>query len=450
MSRRTRQVISVMVMVFMTLGLLAGCGSQTAPSTENTPEPAETKEPAAGETAVGDYGAENDGTTVEFWSLFGGADGAQMVEMLDEYNASNPKVKISAATQDWDNYYAKLKTSILGGEAPDLAVSHDVYVWGLIKEGIIVPIDAEVEKVNVNIDYSKYIDKIEALKYDDKYYAIPIDALQILFSYNKDIVGNAGLLDDSGMPKMEPGIDGFVKFMEDLGKATDIAPFATVLTKGSIPMYLFNSLYYQYGGTQPFVTDDGKAWQMDNEIGLKAAEVFAKIGALSLQNVENLAEIFIGEQTATVIEGAWQMNYYYENLGDKYGTAKLPQFGPEYKTAMYSHAFILPTSDSRTPEKTAGALEFVKWFGENNAKWSKAGSMPAYAPAQDTELFKSFAMHKYFMDAPNFTTPLTYTAPFALKGSPEINEPLGKLSRGEVTPQQCLDEMAQRMATALK
>jgi hypothetical protein len=59
-------------------------------------------------------------------------------------------------------------------------------------------------------------------------------------------------------------------------------------------------------------------------------------------------------------------------------------------------------------------------------------------------------MHKYFQDAPNYSTLLTFTAPFALKGSPEMNEPLGKLARKEVTPQQCLDEMAQRMGTALK
>lgn len=407
---------------------------------------------AFAETAAGDYGAANDGSTVNFWSLFTGADGAQMIEMLDAYNATNPEVKISAATQDWDNYYTKLKTSIMGGEAPDLCVVHDVYVWGLINDGCLVPLDDEAEKVGVSFDYANYVPKLEDLKYDGHYYAIPIDCLQILFSYNKEILGSAGVLDEDGLPMIGEGIEGLTQMFETIWEKTGVNPFgATLNTSGSVPMYLFNSLYYQFGGTEPFVSDDGTTWQMDQEAGLKAADMFQKIGQLSMPNIQNLAEIFLSEQCATVLEGAWQMNYYLENLGeDKYGVIKLPQFGDEYRTAMYSHTFTLPVSDTRDDAKTKGALEFVKWFGENSAMWAKAGSMPAYSPAQETELFNSYPMHKYFSDAPLYSTPLTYTAPFALKGSPEMNEPLGKLASGEITPQQCLDEMAERMATALR
>jgi multiple sugar transport system substrate-binding protein len=439
--------------------LIVGCGGNAGQNTESTAGSTEaaastaatTTGPAMGQTALGNSGAENDGTTVNFWSLFGGADGAQMVEMLNAYNATNPKVKISQATQDWDNYYTKLKTSILGGEAPDLCISHDVYVWGLIKEGCLTPIDDEAAKVGVNLDYGNYVQKIEDLKYDNHYYAIPVDCLQILFSYNKDIVGKAGLLDEAGLPKIEAGAESFYKFLDTLKSNTDVAPFGTILTTGSVPMYLFNSLYFQYGGSKPFVSDDGKTWQMDNEIGLKAAETYQKIASYSLPNIQNLAEIFVGGKCATALDGAWQMNYFYEQLGaSRYGVIKLPQFGPTYKTAVYGHQFVLPVSSTRSDEKTAGALEFVKWFSENNAMWSKAGSMPAYKPAQDSDLFKKLPMHKYFQDAPNYSTLLTFTAPFALKGSPEMNEPLGKLARKEVTPQQCLDEMAQRMGTALK
>lgn len=404
------------------------------------------------ETAVGDFGAEDDGTTVNFWSLFTGADGAQMIEMLNAYNATNPEVKITAATQDWDNYYTKLKTSIMGGEAPDLCVVHDVYAWGLINDGCLVPLDDAAAAVGVEFDYAGYVPKLEALKYDDHYYAIPIDCLQILFSYNKEILGAAGVLDENGMPMIGEGIEGLVAMFETIKEKTGVNPFgATLSTSGSVPMYLFNSLYYQFGGKEPFVSADGKTWQMDPEAGLKAAEMFQRIGQLSMPNIQNLAEIFLSEQCATVLEGAWQMNYYRENLGeDKYGVIKLPLFGDEYRTAVYSHTFVLPASETRDDAKTRGALEFVKWFGENSAMWAKAGSMPAYMPAQETELFASYPMHPNFSDAPLYSTPLTFTAPFALKGSPEMNEPLGKLANGEITPQQCLDEMAERMATALR
>ena len=57
-------------------------------------------------------------------------------------------------------------------------------------------------------------------------------------------------------------------------------------------------------------------------------------------------------------------------------------------------------------------------------------------------------MHPYFKDAVAYATPFTGTAPFALKGSAEINEPLGKLSRAETTPEQCFDEVTQRLSTS--
>ncbi len=385
---------------------------------------------------------------VEYWSLFTGADGETMVKMVDQFNKEyEGKIKVNCITQDWDNYYTKIKTAILGGQAPDLCNSHDEYVNGLIKENIIVPIDEACEATGVEIEFSNYIEKINQLKRDDKYYAVPLDCLQLMLHYNKAMIAEAGLADENGLLKLEDGLDGFLSAVSTLDEKLDVPGFA-VSTAGSIPMYLFNSLYYQYGGEGTFVSEDGTEWIADQEVAVNAMDAYQKIHQSGLQNVENISDLLLQEKVAMVLEGAWQMNYLYKNLGDNYGVMSLPQYGDTYKTAIYSHTWVLPNKPERSDEVTKAALEFIKWFGEHSDIWAEAGSVPAYVPAQDTELFNSYAMHQYFKDAVEYATPFTGTAPFALKGSAEINEPLGKLARNETTPEQCFDEITQRLTTS--
>ncbi len=384
---------------------------------------------------------------VEYWCLFGGADGETMTKMVDTFNAEyEGKIHVNCITQDWDNYYTKIKTAILGGESPDLCNSHDEYVNGLIKDGFIIPIDDEAAKLGIEFDYENYIDKINQLKSDDHIYAIPMDCLQLLLDYHKDMIAEAGLADENGNLVLEDGIEGFLKAVDQLNNTLEVPGFA-INPSGSIPMYLFNSLYYQCGGEGTFVNDAGTEFIADKETAVKAMDIFQQIGQASLQNVENISDLFIQKKVAMVIEGAWQMNYLRKN-SDDYGVQSLPLFGDTYKSAIYSHTFVLPNKPERTDEVTAATLEFVKWFSDHNDMWAEAGSVPAYIPAQDTELMQSYPMHEYFKGAVAYATPFTATAPFALKGSAEVNEPLGKLARGEVTPEGCFDEMYQRLTSS--
>lgn len=399
-----------------------------------------------------------DVTTITFWSLFTGADGEQMNNILQAYNAKDPTKQVVLATQDWDNYYTKLKTSIAGGEAADLAVSHDVNVWGMIKEGYLVSIEEEANRIGKGdvLDYANYANKIEDLRYEDSYYAVPIDAGQMHFSYNKEVLRAAGVLDENDLPIFGEGLDGFVEFIGKIAAVCPegMAPFMLPHMSGSIPWYFYNSLYYQYGGEGTFINAEGTEWTMDKEIGLKALEAFQKIYSLGLRDGNNWTDALDSGAIACCIGGSWQMNLMRRNMiggPENFGVCKIPQIGDKkYATAMYSHVFVLPYSETRTDAQMEVCLDFMKFFADNNAMWSEAGSVPAYIPSWESDLFKSFPMHGNFADAVNYATPLTYTGPFGLKGSTECNEVLQMMDNGELTPEQAYDELAERIGTALR
>lgn len=300
-----------MLAIVVAIGLMItciGCG--------NTKEASDSGK----ESGTSEGGGDSSGAVeIEYWSLFTGADGETMTKMVSEFNKEyEGKIKVNLVTQDWDNYYTKIKTAILGGQAPDLCNSHDEYVNGLIKENIIVPIDEACETTGVKIAFDNYIDKINQLKSDDKYYAVPMDCLQLMLHYNKTLIAEAGLADENGLLKLDEGLEGFLKAVKTLDEQLDVPGFA-VATAGSIPMYLFNSLYYQYGGEGKFVSEDGKEWVADKDVAMKAMDTFQQIHQSGLQNVENISDLLTQKKVAMVLEGAWQMNYLYKNLGEEYG-----------------------------------------------------------------------------------------------------------------------------------
>lgn len=372
---------------------------------------------------------------IEFWDLFGASDGLYLSAMVDEFNASQDQYFIKMTTQSGGDYYIKLKTAIFGGEAPDLCISHDDYVWGLIKENLLTPIEDACTDLGVDILYDNYSEKLNMLRFDEKVYAVPLDGVLRILHINKAICEEAGILDENGKLKLADGLDGWVEMMEAVA-ATGHQPFVT-REKGSHPVYLFNTLYYQFGGTQPWISDDGTTVTIEKDVAIEALKAYRTILSYNLVGVESVDEIFMQGDTAFAYDMSAVANTYYKQFGDDYNAQGAPLWGDVYCTSIYSHTFVLPQSAKRTDEQTKGALEFIKWFGENNMGWAACGHMPAYMPVRESEEFKSSYLHSlysYCIDFP--TVSLSYGAPIAMKGSAEMNDPLYQVGRGEVTAEE--------------
>ena len=392
--------------------------------------------------------AEADKIEIEFWNLFGGLDGTYMTAMVDEFNASQDKYFINCITQDFGSYYIKLKTAVSGNEAPDFCISHDDYVWGLVKEGILEPIDQKAEELGVDFIWDNYIEKLDMLRFDGTIYAVPLDGVLRIMHYNKAICQAAGLLNEDGTLNIEPGLDKWVEAFEKV-KAAGYAPFVT-REKGSHPVYLFNALYYQFGGTQPWIADDGSSVTIEKEPAIAALEAYRTLCSYNFEGVDSVSEIFLEGNTAFCYDQSASAATYFEGLGENYGAQSTPQWGETRKTAVYSHTFVLPVNADRTEEQTRGALEFIRWFGINNWGWAACGHMPAYKPVRDSEEFKADPLHALYADSVDMPTDsLTYGAPIAMKESAEMNDPLYEVGRGEITAEEGYEKIVENLEALL-
>lgn len=390
-------------------------------------------------------------TTIEFWHFFSGGDGETMVKMIDEYNSSQSEYKIVGTTQDWGTYYTKLQTAVMAGEGPDLSVSHHQYVWTLANKGIIVPLDSASKKMGVEIDFENFGPIVEQEKYDDAYYAIPIDLLPVVMFYNKSQCKEAGLLDEDGsLIDFEKGEDGFTEILKKASDARGGKPVLSIPSVGAEPMMIFNTIYYQCGGEGQLIGEDRLTWNMDEKIGVKAFSIYNNLHKYVLKNVEDFNQVFTQGQIPFLFAGAWSLNVIRSGMEEEnIGVTTLPILGEKTAFECGGHSFVLPVNENRSDGKQKGCLEFIKWFTHNSDQWAEAGAAPAYEPCQKTDLFSSYPYHKYYQTAFENQSPLTYTAPFNMSGGvAECIEPLSKLTNGETDPQGAYDEMKERMEAA--
>lgn len=385
-----------------------------------------------------------------FWNLLSGGDGETMVAMIEDFNASQSDYKVTGVSLNWDSYYTKLRTSVLGGDSPTFAISHYPYVPTLAKEGILVPIDDYVDKLGMTIEYDKYAGMIEDMKYDDHYYAVPLEQNIVILYYNKTLCEAAGLLDENGkLKEIEPTIEAFCAMLDTAQASIGGRQPLAMTEKPSPSAKMFFSIYYQIGGQGDVVNDAGE-WIMDQDLAVKALDILQRIYSYNTKNVENASELFSQGEIPFLIDGNWQSKPVESIMGDNVDVVATPQLGETFFTHVLGHSFVLPINDNRTDEEVKGVITFVNWFAQHNDEWSSAGSVPAYLPAAETELFKSYRLLAEYSWAGSHGLPLCYNAPFSLSGAPEIGDPIGKLARGECTPAEAFTEMTARMTTALQ
>ena len=447
MKLKLRKAVSSLLCIMMLVTLLAGCGGTNTPAATST---APTNAPAASQSDSAAPQTPSEPVNLVFWNLFNGGDATIAQAIFDEFNSLNPNIKIEFQIQDNAQYYTKLKTSILAGTGPDFAMSHvGGFLTGMANEGSLVPIDELNTKYGVGIQFDKYTQSvIKATTVDNKIYAVPLDNLVRVFMYNKELLKDTGLVDSNGNLTMEKGYDGFVKAMETVkGKLPQGAtPF--VLNMGPPQLVLqWLTFYYQLGGTE-FVDATAKKVTFDEA---KALEALKKYKALYDNYVpEKISppadhNMFKDGQAAFAIDGAWNVSACGDALGDKLGVTEFPQLFDTDALVTTNHGFIVPIKDGRTEAQEKAVLEFIKWWGENNYKWSQAGHLPAYAPSTETKEFSALPYPKNYLNSMNYAVPLPIIPNVNLHQAAEVNQHIQQAMLGDITPEDAIKLVKQNL-----
>lgn len=372
--------MAALCMAMVMTASLAGCGSSDSTGAAQGGEAADTTASAEGSSEVGGGAEVAPGKkgSIEFWTVFTGADGTSMQAMVDAYNATNPDYTVNHRAIEANDLYLKLPLAIQSEEdVPDVAISHVERVplfqeSGFLDDYTSLIADTEIKAENYNPK------AWEMTELNGGHYGIPLDVHSYILYVNMDLYekyGN-GALDDGVLTWDE------VKASGEACKADGIVTMGMAWHRVK-----FLASYAQLGGS---LSSDGTTPDFNND---KAAQVVNNWTDLynagyTQKDGDTPWEMFLGGSVLYCPEGIWMYNNVKE-AGLNAAMYDYPVFDAGTKgNWTSSHQFVLPRNNNRDEEKTKAVLDFINYMGNNSLEWAKAGQVPAHNSIKELAEFQ--------------------------------------------------------------
>ncbi|KAA9003977.1 ABC transporter substrate-binding protein [Paenibacillus spiritus] len=346
---------------------------------------------AGGKPARSPEGAAPKPVTLEYWTPFSGGDNLFMTELVEAFNKSHTDIRIEQINSRLDDYYSRLRTAVLAGNAPDLAVIHATNLPQFVQNGYIERLDAPASGVGLNWEmFNPRI--VKSTLYNGWHYAVPLDTHTLVLYYNKALLREAGLLDASEKPVIAPGEAGFIAFLQELQASLPdrIAPLALPSTRID-SVWFWWSLYNQMDGGGVFYDDTGKRAAFDNPQSLRALEFVDSLYRKELipPGINDSFTLFHDGQAALLLAGVWGTGAFEKAPGLELGAVPVPVIYDHPAAWGDSHTLAIPAGSAMTDEKRRAALIFADWVAEHGVMWAAAGHVPSVKTVLDSPEFKA-------------------------------------------------------------
>ena len=390
--------------------------------------------------------------TVVWWDFLAGGDGVRMKALIDAFNAEHEgEIAIEATTLEWGTpFYTKLQTSSAIGEGPDVATYHLSRIPLAVDSGTLSEItDEDMAGAGIS-DADFTAAAVEATKVDGTRYAVPFDQHGLILFYNKDMLEEAGMLDENGMPT---GLDGLENFEAALAQFSGDGKFGLATPTGDRYRTIY-SLFGQQGGTM-FDEEAGGFFPTDEDLAklttaIETVKGWVDKGYTPVQ-VESPAALalFTSGQAPFFIMGNWEIPTFVD-LHEKgelfeWGAVELPTLFENKAAWSDSHAFVIPANAGKEAdaEKRAATMEVIAWMAQNSLDWAGAGHIPAFNAVREGEEFKALkpqSDYAGFADTAVFDPRTILAGPAAPLGDAWTNY-VNPATTGEIEPADAAAQM---------
>ncbi len=348
---------------------------------------------------------------LSYWSGLTGPDGPVMQQIINSFNTDNPNVKVTMTIQQ--DYVTALGTAKASKTLPDLTQVNEDQVATQAFLGTIRPMDDIIKLMGIQSSDFPAV-AWNAGTVVGKQYTVPLSFVAMTMYYNADLLKAAGI-------NSPPTNDS--EFQAAAAAANKNGNNGFLITSGFPVQQIFQELLHQYGGTE--FSSDGTQATWNSDAGVKAltwmVDAQKKYSQPKLAVDADLNGFKQG--TAGMIwNGSWQLpNLTGDAVSFAGKAAAPPQIGPNPATWAGGNLMAVTTARAAgaDPCKDAAEAMFYRYLIDHDADWAKAGNIPAYTPARNSDEFKQ-----------NPLAPLTQAVanpvfPPPIPGVPDAFGPLG-------------------------
>lgn len=306
---------------------------------------------------------------VEFWTVFTGADGVNMDQLVENFNAENPGITVNHIKKEAAILYDSIPLAVAAKEGvPDVAIVHAERIPMFVKQDMLMTIDDVLATGAFTED--KYMSSGWALgEIEGKRYSLPLDVHSWVMYVNTELLAEY----DLETPVLEDGIvtwDELEAVCEKVKDNTDIVGLGLTWER---PYVLSN--YYQRGGS---LSSDGVAATLNTPEMVATLEYYKSLHDKGYTSQDGDApwDMMTAGSMIFCPEGIW-MNNDIKDAGFEYAMTLFPQMdaaNPKFWAS--SHQFVEFAKET-TPEKQAAIAAFLEYVQHNSMLWAEAGQTVA-------------------------------------------------------------------------
>ncbi|OWA37235.1 ABC transporter substrate-binding protein [Saccharibacillus sp. O16] len=388
--------------VAVTASLLAGCGSSNA----------------------------NDPNTITFWTPLTGDDGAYMDNLVKEYNATNPAIKVKhVVTSDM---YTKISTVLSSGKGvPDLAIIHADRVPGYVKQKQLEPMTT-VMQAQPELKEANFLPQAwGAGNIDGTQYTIPLDIHSNVMYYNKDLLKKYGA---------ESFLDDHNVTIDELLSLKGKLPADEYAVNDALMGWVLLGQIQNLGGD---IQQDGKP-AVNTPVMKQAIEDIKKINDAGLMTPfgEDGYLMFQSGKVLFSTDGTWSSTAHAKVEGLNFGVTNVYSASADkFTNRASSHMFAMFNNEKRTDEKEKGVASFLEFIRSHSVEWAKAGQIPASKEVVESADFKNYMQSFFTSDEKEIKSLYIYTYEYYPYIAEAVDKYVGDLIRGNVP----IDETLQTM-----
>jgi len=339
-------------------------------------------------------------TRLVFWHSFVPSTLPALEELITDYQKENPGVIIEAQyVPTGDALIQKLITSIQSKTAPDMSWIHSDFLDKLVEAKAIYPVSYFRNGENKLTDEELkdiFPPLLEAAKWKDTLYALPMEGTVLSLLYNKDAFRKAGLNPDHPPADWNELYQYATKLTFDKnkdGKTDQYGFYIPVFpASGQLSIWMvlqWSPFLWQAGGRE--INDNQDKVTFNENAGVQALNLWRDIySQLGLKNFSLSHDMgFLSQSVAMVMDGPWNLPLYRKIKDFDWAVAPLPK-GPAKSATYFAGEHVAIFRQSKNPQE---AWKFLKYIirPDVQAKFSmNSGYLPVRQAALELKQYQEF------------------------------------------------------------
>lgn len=380
-----KKSISLLLVLFLIFGFLAGCGQSTDNSSSAGTNKNEQTDSGKDDTSAAK-------TKIAFWYYWDGKNQQEYVtELTQKFNESQNEVEMVSQYVPFADYKKQLSIGLAASNLPDVAVIDNPDHASYAAMGLFADIN---DRLRDWADKEQYFPgPMKSATYDGKTYGIPMTSNCLALFYNEEMLTKAGATPPETWDELREAAAKLT------GNGTTGFAFSAV--KGEEGVFGFIPFLLSTGATVDSPGSPEAVKSFDFLLGL------VEDGSMSKEVINwtqaDVLKQFMAGKVAMMLNGPWQIPLLEQDAPDlKWNVAKIPK-DKDFTSVLGGENIGIVNGNN-----VDSAVKFLKYMGSAEVVRETAVKLGMFPPRKDVAADKIWTddpVMKVFMDEMQYAQP---------------------------------------------